>query len=294
MPESVRDRPTKSHEYVFLLSKSPRYFYDADSIREPHADATLPRYQRGVSENNKYASGASGSIAYAMSKPRVNVRKMTGTGYGGDGNGFKGHSGYFRPDGSVMMNPLGRNKRSVWTINPKGNKRKHYAAFPEALVEPMILAGCPKQCCAKCGAPYGRVTEPTLEHQQFKANEVARRGRMRDDTPEKYGLSEGKSNRSVTASFVTLGFIPTCDCAADSQPGIVYDPFMGSGTVAVVARRLGRDYAGSELNPKYVAMALRRLAGTPKAKDGKTLEDREDEDKPKTLSMFGENDASSL
>lgn len=154
MPESVRDRCTKSHEYIFLLSKSQRYYFDAGAIAEPIAEATV--------------------------KDRVDT-------------------GRFRPDrgfpgsASAGCGRLGdkdtRNKRSVWTVPTMPFSEAHFATFPEALIEPCVLAG----------APMG---------------------------------------------------------------GVVLDPFMGAGTTAVVATKLGRQYVGCELNPEYAEMADRRLRGT--------------------------------
>jgi DNA methylase len=65
----------------------------------------------------------------------------------------------------------------------------------------------------------------------------------------------------------TLGFVPTCECDSVTGPGLVYDPFMGSGTTALVARRLGRDYIGCDLNPDYVAMANTRLSNSDPMQD---------------------------
>lgn len=107
-------RPSKSHEYVFLLSKSDTYYYDSDAIREPYAEASLPRAKRGVSETNKWSNGAPGSTAYAISQPRLNEKKLKDrkdTAFGGDG-----HSGYMSADGKLLINPLGRNKRTVWSL----------------------------------------------------------------------------------------------------------------------------------------------------------------------------------
>ena len=110
MPESVSDRPTRSHEYLFLLTKSPRYWYDADAIREPYAD---PR-RRGRKAGKNALRGQ------ALIRPR--------------GNGDS-------PD--RYANPKGRNKRSVWFISPRPFKGAHFATFPETLVEPCVMAGCP-------------------------------------------------------------------------------------------------------------------------------------------------------
>jgi len=112
MPESVTDRPTKSHEYLFLLAKSPRYYFDADSVREP--DSGLP------SGNGFTGRQGGSSERYPTS--------LTG----GDGSSEK-----FKP-GS------GRNIRSVWTIATQPYPGAHFATFPRALVEPCIKAGCPQ------------------------------------------------------------------------------------------------------------------------------------------------------
>lgn len=119
MPESCDDRPTTAVEYVFLLTKSKYCFYDADAIRKPLAVATLPRMERGISADNKYANGAPGLSAQGLSQSRLNKKligraetKMGGTGYGGDGSGLHGHSGYFDKDGTPRFNPAGRNRRN--------------------------------------------------------------------------------------------------------------------------------------------------------------------------------------
>lgn len=114
MPESVKDRPTRSHEQVFLLSKQPRYYYDADAIREPYAEDSVERVVRGRSNRHKWVDGGPGSQTLA-----ADISK-------------------------ACSSPLGRNKRDVWSVNTAGFPGAHFATFPEALVEPMILAGCPE------------------------------------------------------------------------------------------------------------------------------------------------------
>jgi DNA modification methylase len=150
MPESVRDRPTKAHEYLFLFSKSPDYYYDADAIREPFV---------GTNDHDR-----------------------TGGRYRPPGQTPHGRDGSNR--GTVQAN--GRNRRTVWSINTKPFRGAHFAVFPTALVEPCVLAGS-----------------------------------ARGDT--------------------------------------VLDPFMGSGTTCVVAAKHGRAFAGTELNPEYVALARSRI-----------------------------------
>ena len=152
MPESVTDRCTKAHEYIFMLSKNARYYYNADAIKEPQVTPA------GCKSAQTF--GAKNGKAEAV--------------YGAKVSGDK-----WKPSGL-------RNKRSVWTVTTKPFKGAHFATFPQDLIEPCVLAG----------APTG---------------------------------------------------------------GIVLDPFMGAGTTAVVASKLGRIYIGCELNPEYIQIAHRRL-----------------------------------
>ena len=170
MPSSVRTRPTTDHEYLFLLSKSASYHYDADAIREPHVTFTEQSRMRGG---------------------RGHFGKRAGTPERGKNQG-NGNLHDARWD--EYFHPAGRNRRTVWSV-PLGKFREaHFAVFPEALIEPCVKAGCP-------------------------------------------------------------------------PGGVVLDPFMGSGTTAVVCRRLGRHFLGFELIPEYVELARRRLAGSATRSD---------------------------
>jgi DNA modification methylase len=135
MPESVTDRPTKSHEYVFLLTKSSRYFYDADAIKEPYAEST---FKRAKSVNNAAARKDNGTA--------INQRGLTAE------QQTKAYS--------KVTETGGRNKRSVWHIATQSFSEAHFATFPEALVEPCIKAGTSERgACPECGAPWRRVVE---------------------------------------------------------------------------------------------------------------------------------------
>src|SRR5690606_12985255 len=118
MPESVTDRPTKAHEYVFLLSKSPRYYYDADAIGEPIQTDPSERYLERARITGRGSQGA--ALA------RGNDRDKSG--------GFPVRD---------PANPT-RNARSVWTIATRPYPGAHFATFPPELAERCILAGCPK------------------------------------------------------------------------------------------------------------------------------------------------------
>lgn len=120
--------------------------------------------------------------------------------------------------------PLGKNPGDVWRLPTAGYRGAHFATFPERLIERPILATCPEKVCVPCGRPWERRTHHQLGH-------LAVRGDL----------------------------APACDCRAGTQPGLVLDPFMGAGTVAVAALNHGRDWLGVELNPEFVALTTQRL-----------------------------------
>lgn len=164
MPSSVKNRPTTDHEYIFFFTKSKSYYYDADAIREPHVT---------FSENSRMKGG------------RGHFGRRGGTPEAGKNGGSNNlHDGRW----DQAFHPLGRNKRTVWSIPLSKFRGAHFAVFPESLVRTCILAGCPEE-------------------------------------------------------------------------GLVLDPFLGSGTTAVVAKKLGRKYLGIDCSEEYCAMAKERLAG---------------------------------
>ena len=163
MPSAVKTRPTTDHEYVFLLTKSAQYYYDADAIREPHVT---------FSDKSRMRGG------------RKHFNQRDGTPEQGKNGGHPNlHNGRW----DQAFHPKGRNKRTVWSIPLSKFREAHFAVFPESLVETCLLAGCP---------------------------------------PE----------------------------------GIALDPFLGSGTTAVVAQRLERQYVGIDCVEEYCQMARKRLS----------------------------------
>jgi len=151
--------------------------------------------------------------------------------------------------GSVVMpreyNPSGRNLRNVWTINPRGYKEAHYATYPQALIEPCIKVSTSKKgVCPKCGCQWARIVD----------NKSIKRERPNDRT-DRHNQGDGVNSCGNTVAGVettTIGWKATCECGInETVPAIVLDPFMGSGTTAVVAARLGCNYFGCEINPEY-------------------------------------------
>lgn len=138
MPESVTDRCTKSHEYIFLLSKSPKYFYDADAIKTDIKDATIKRLRQSNLNNQQGSDRVPGKTNGNM-KPVIK-------GYEHRGEGDKkltGHSGNYSANGELIGDGKA-NKKSVWTVTTKPFKEAHFATFPEGLIVDCIKAGAPE------------------------------------------------------------------------------------------------------------------------------------------------------
>jgi DNA modification methylase len=237
IPESVTDRPTRCHEHLFLLTKRPRYFYDAEAIREPLKAATLLRERSG--------------------KGRAIMSQVV-------------HS--LRPEATGEKKPWhplgdGRNKPSVWTFSPSKKSLDHPATFPERLVEPCVRAGTSERgCCPSCGAPWKRIVERqgpqpawqracggSAERKRSVSKDVSLSGKL-DPMALKERILNGLSRR------VTVGWEPTCACPRlEPVPCVVLDPFCGSGTVGAVALSQGRKFIGIDLNAQYLLLTKSRL-----------------------------------
>jgi site-specific DNA-methyltransferase (adenine-specific) len=214
MPHSVADRLNSCHDFVYLLVRSPRYFFDLHAIRDPHRSRqpqggglVCPPAMRG-----------------ALADPNMGLAKRRA-------DGLPGH-------------PLGKNPGDVWIIPTRGYKGAHFATFPPTLVRRPLLATCPARVCVGCGAPWlTRVSERRIG----RAVPIKRDGFIRR-YPTRY---------EVVREAAELA--PGCGCDTHTRPGVVLDPFFGSGTVGVVAEQHGRDWLGIELNAEYVKLARQRL-----------------------------------
>ncbi|HCF6246974.1 site-specific DNA-methyltransferase [Pseudomonas aeruginosa] len=145
MPESVRDRCTKAHEYLFLLSKSPRYHFDQDAIAEPLAPASVARLaqdgwdaQHGSDRVPGKTNGAMKAVGGRRSKRNSFARETKSSA------GTHGQKAQHRPDRPDIDYSATRNKRSVWTVPTAGFKGAHFATFPPDLIRPCVLAGAPR------------------------------------------------------------------------------------------------------------------------------------------------------
>lgn len=151
MPESVTDRCTKAHEYIFLLSKSPRYYFDQEAILEPismstQQDGRLTRdgYEAGRPERG-FPGQASKGAGLLIRKPKGNAKTFRGGGAYTSGQSLDNSKKVMRESTGNTPNESGlRNKRTVWEVATQPFKEAHFATFPPKLIEPCILSGCPK------------------------------------------------------------------------------------------------------------------------------------------------------
>ncbi len=298
MPESVKDRPTRAHEYLFLLTRSERYYYDHVAVREPMAESSLVRISQpsfweqtggpkdyGTSGVNPSRSGRRALENFARRTPagwNVNhdISNLRGQypqrrdpgrsqGLAEVDAGFKrqkkrGHphlqDGHLDEGTKAEQQSAGANRRDVWHIATQPFPGSHFATFPITLVEPCILAGTSERgVCSDCGAPYRRIQ--------------SRQETLPHDADREYGSARGQRmgqvrdalrarGRTDDNPFVIpeiVGWEPTCDHDAEVVPATVLDPFCGSGTTGVVALRHGRSFIGIELNPEYIDLAEERI-----------------------------------
>jgi len=272
MPESVEDRPTKSHEYVFLLAKSGRYSYDAQAITEPAVCGDHPRTVRGLGKATRthgqppHKGLRSGFKAGQYYYDTVAIREpaVTGAWEAMPPIGGVKHTettGEYNPTYSGNRPPGDghRNKRTVWAVNTCPYPGAHFATFPPALILPMILAGTSaKGCCVECGAPWVRV--------------VDRSPSSSPRHPSGHGAHCPVSHHPGQVPRWT----PSCECdAGDPVPCTVLDPFSGSGTTGVVAVQNGRNYIGLDVQEKYLSLAKARLVGMAAPKDDEGADQRD-------------------
>jgi len=234
-PESVRNRHTRSHEFVFHLVKQLPYYWDADAIAEPCLSG--PADVRKMVEGRERIGGKHRE----QTDPRLAASALSALGRKRSvGNGAT------------------RNARTVqhWPTRTLGEQ--HFASFPADLPKMAILAATSEAgCCPTCGKPWNRVAEKRatgpLRHDQ------GGRGQANSRAP----LGLAPVDRSVWRERVvreTIGWRQACACAPhQAVPCVVIDPCIGSGTTAVAADELGRSWLGADHQPAYLPIVDRRL-----------------------------------
>lgn len=230
MPESVTDRCTTSHEHVFLFAKRPTYWADMEAIREPQSESTLLRFREGQAPRTRGQKF----------RPTDEVREY---------------------DTGAGILPNGRSARDVWAIPTAGFPGAHYATFPPELARRCIRAGCPPRVCARCGAPWARETASGNPSKWANAGGVDRSGGAARTGNPQTSAGLHRNGGMLVNTRQTLGWRAACACDAGTRPGVVMDPFLGSGTTALVAVQENRDWLGVDLDGRSVSWVAGRLAG---------------------------------
>lgn len=292
MPESTTDRPTSAIEYIFLMTKSAKYFYDGEAIRVPSTteedrpfgcyrtrgyngklnidENAPPQFKKKVKKQDQ-----TGNPTYTGFNERYKARKgdtlpERDNKHAATMAALRGHSGILKADGTPFCDGQTRNYRNSdpffesWQglyseggeplaliVNPQARSELHFASFPDKLAETFIKAGTSEYgCCPKCGAPYRRIVE-------CSGGTTGKSWHPHSDDGVT-GQIGGMPTEGYSRQF--KGWQPGCKCGEKERvPCLVLDPFMGSGTVAVVARELNRSSVGCELNPEYVKIIKKRL-----------------------------------
>ena len=237
LPESVTDRVRRSHEQWFHLTKQGRYYAAVDEVREGYSPGTAARYLAGYAPDKRNDAGI---------KNQGPIRHKA--------------DGEWAP-GTVSTNPLGKLPGSVWTIPseplavPDHLGIDHYAAFPTEWPRRLILGWSPNGICVKCREGRVPVVEKEVGPDEQGRQGVPKTGRAVNASP----LATFKYDHGVSLATIT-GYRCACDVPiAPTTPAIVFDPFVGTGTVPLVARTLGRYGIGVDLSRDYLRLAHWRI-----------------------------------
>jgi len=237
MPASVKDRFSNTYEPVFMFVKNRKYWFDLDAVRIPYR--TNEGRPPGVVRKRLFNYRVQDAEKKAKMCPQFKASQAEIERY--------------KKQNKEYTN-LGKNPGDLWTITTQPFSEAHFATFPEKLIEPMIKAGCPQWICKKCGKARVRISKVEYHNQRIGESEKYNPKNKKLGTNVTYG--RGNIERQ------TIGWTD-CGCNVGWRPGIVLDPFAGSGTTLVVARKLGRYFIGIELNPTFVEMAHHRLSAFP-------------------------------
>ena len=340
MPESVTDRLTTSHEYVFMLTKSgdrlywahpdrpgvrskppadyryvhtetgevaetpPKgwrakdsgwrrvnlwqghdYFFDGYAIREPLAEASVARisqatfwkqqggpkdYSNGVNPSRSTRRSLENLARRTPSRRNVNHDEPDLTGrypqkqekQRGHRRPHQGFTDRWDDMKTAEQRAGGANARTVWRIAARPFSGNHFATFPEDLPRRCIMAGTSAYgVCAECGAPWERVVERNFHAQDDVSEARGIRGAEGQKPLDTNNAWEWYPRGSTT--YRSVGWQPTCACDVSVVPATVLDPFIGSGTTAVAAQKLGRRAVGIDASADYLQLAIKRVGSVP-------------------------------
>jgi DNA modification methylase len=242
MPESCQDRPTDAYEYIIMLTKSERYFWDADAVREPAATDDM---RRPYGSEGMWQMDGRPLEQRHGGKPRAHSR---GNGNGGPKAQTRGsYEGFSESARDILAM---RNMRNVWQFPTQPYKGAHFATFPEEIPRRCIMAATSERgCCASCGTPLRRVVK-------CSGGTIGMGDWVNKKTQDETGKTRkhsdvGAASSNGTYDRETVGWKPGCKCFDGSviapEPCLVLDPFGGSGTTARVAVSLNRRAVSMDL-----------------------------------------------
>lgn len=290
MPSSVKDRFTNKWESIFFFSKTQRYYFNLNAVREkPKTDPKKPKSKASEHGQLKLVEGddileirekyedvphltearlhrdrpgnpnnKQDQTLGRDGKPKVNYKgfndRWQERKWGPEmGTIASKHPECFDAEGNCLNNPNGKNPGDVFYINPKPFPEAHFATFPIDLPLKILKCSCPNQVCNQCGKPREPILKPTEEYEKFLG-----KGWHDHENDLDQGMQQEHYLPSVSASYKIVGYTD-CGCEVGFRPGIVLDPFFGSGTVGCAAEELGLNWIGIELNSDYVKIASKRL-----------------------------------
>ena len=225
---SAKDRFTVDFEKIFFFSKTKKYFFETQF--EPWTDTANADSIR-ASEGHEGYKGKYKKGYNAEYRKRLRGQAIRG-----------------QPVGNPQH---GRHKRCVWRLPTKPFPEAHFAVYPEELLETPIKAGCPEFVCKKCGRPREKIYKPT--------GKLMGKAEYSNKTGEHIQVSPTSSLFTRKVKETQIAGYTSCKCKKGFEPGIVLDPFIGSGTTALVALKLNRRFIGIEVKQKYIDMALKRI-----------------------------------
>jgi DNA modification methylase len=299
MIESSKDRPKLDYEMLYMFSKKQRYWFNYIEAKRPLKSESIARKLRNSETNTRteerFGSDAFGPKKWAF----VGGPKIGGTKHSGNngnesysGNEWKPHDGMAKMGSvwSIAPKTFGHEycetcdklvksrdllfkckecqtvyekiencsqcksaKRELVCPTCKTKVHMHFAMFPEELVLPALRMTCPDQVCSECGVPRFPVYTPTEEYAKLLG-----KGWHDHSDDEEAGMQQEKEIPVSTADYRIKEWTK-CSCGAPFVPGVIFDPFMGFGTVAAVAMKNGRDFLGIDLDTRNVKAAIKRV-----------------------------------